>query len=126
MIMKQSGPVLPRFVSNLGMPTARLERLIARLIPVLRWLERGVRPRWTTPFQATKRLLGIVILMLSVTMLTPLPFGNLMPILVVVLLAFAFLERDGLLLTLALLGALTSLAMTAASLWGTIEAGLLL
>jgi hypothetical protein len=63
---------------------------------------------------------------LSVTMLTPLPFGNLMPILVVVLLAFAFLERDGLLLTLALLGALTSLAMTAASLWGTIEAGLLL
>jgi hypothetical protein len=126
MILARPAPVLPRFIAERRLSTARIARLVMRLVPVLRWLERAVRPRWTTPFETTKRVLGVVMLLLSATILTPIPFGHIMPILVIMLLAFAFLEGDGLLLCLALAGALASIAITVASLWGTIEAGLLL
>jgi hypothetical protein len=41
---------------------------------------------------------------------------------VIVLLSFAFLEEDGILLGIALAAALTSLAITAATVWGSVEA----
>ena len=43
------------------------------------------------------------------------------PVLVIVLLAFAFLEEDGVLLCIALAAALASLAITAAAVWGAVE-----
>lgn len=124
MMLARPGPVLPRFVAERRLSTARLARLIARLVPVLRWLERFVRPRWPTPFEATKRLVGLVILLLSGTLLAPIPFSQVPPLAVVMLLAFAFLEDDGLLLSVALAGAVLSVALTAAAVWGTVEAGL--
>lgn len=126
MIRARAGPVLPRVISERRVSTRRLARLIARLVPVLRWLERIVRPRWSTPFEATKRVIGFVILLLSATLLAPIPFSQVIPIAAVMLLAFAFLEGDGLLLCLALAASAVSIAITAAAIWGAIEAGMLL
>ena len=72
------------------------------------------------------RSFGIVMLLLGATLLAPIPFSHVIPALVVMLLAFAFLEEDGVLLYLALAAAVLSLAVTAAAVWGTIEASLLL
>ena len=72
-------------------------------------MERVVRPRWRTPFEATKRVLGLVILLLGATLLAPLPFSHIIPAVVVMLLAFAFLEEDGVLLCIALAAAVISL-----------------
>jgi hypothetical protein len=85
--------------------------------------ERIVRPRWRTPFEATKRVVGFVILLLGMTLLAPIPFSQIIPALVIMLLAFAFLEEDGVLLCLALTAAAVSLSMTAAAVWGAVEGG---
>ena len=123
MIRAHQGPVLPRFVATRRLSTRRLARLIGRIVPILRRMERFVHPRWATPFEATKRVVGFVILLLCPTLMVPLPFSHVIPALVIMLLAFAFLEEDGMLLCLALASAAISLVITAAAIWGTIEAG---
>jgi hypothetical protein len=65
---------------------------------VLCYLERFVRPRWSTPFQSTKRVLGVAVLLLSLGLFVPVPMSNIPPALTVLLVAFAYLEEDGMLL----------------------------
>jgi hypothetical protein len=126
MILARPAPVLPRFIIGRSVPTDRLSRLLKRVIPALSFLERVVRPRWRTPFEATKRVVGSVILLLGVTMLVPIPFSHVIPALVIMLLALAFLEEDGVLLCIALAAAMVSLSITAAAVWGVVAAGRLL
>jgi len=126
MMLGRSKPVLPRRILGRRLSTDRVARLLARVIPTLRRLERVVRPRWTTPFEATKRVVGFVVLLLGGTMLAPIPFSHVIPVFAIALLAFAFLEEDGILLAIALGAAAVSLAITTAAVWGTIEASMLL
>ncbi|WP_246526658.1 exopolysaccharide biosynthesis protein [Plastoroseomonas hellenica] len=117
MIMGRSGPSLPRRVSSRGVSTRQLAILVDRLVPVLRWLERLIRPRWATPFVATRRVVGAVVLLLGASLLVPLPLSNIPPALTIVLLAFAYLEEDGVLLCIALAVAVGLLAGAAAFAW---------
>jgi len=126
MMLGRQEPILPGRVARRRLSAPRLVRLLRRVIPILKRVERLVRPRWPTPFDMTKRLVGFVILLLCVTLLAPIPFSQVIPVLVIMALAFAYLEEDGVLLCLALVAALLSLAITAGAVWGTIEAGLLL
>ena len=91
------------------------------MAPRLAWVERLVRPRWPPPFETTKRLTGIVMLLLGLSMISPVPFSHVMPALVIMLLALAYLEEDGVALLVALAAALASLALTGATVWGTVE-----
>lgn len=120
MIGARPTPTLPQWIARRGLSKNRLARLIARLVPVLRTMELLVRPRWRTPFEVTKRVIGMVILLLGVSMFAPIPFSHVPAALVTMLLAFAFLEEDGLLLALALVAAAMSLAFTTAIVWGTV------
>lgn len=125
MIVGRREPLLPRQLAARHLSKPRLERIVARVIPVVRRLERIVRPRWAMPFEVTKRAVGFVILLLGGTLLAPVPFSNIIPALVIMLLAFAFMEEDGLLLCMALIAAMISLAITVGAVWGTIELGAL-
>jgi len=120
MMLARKGPVFPQFVARRRVPTLRMTRLVARIVPVLRRLERIIRPRWTTPFEATKRVVGFVLLLIGVTLLSPIPFSQVIPALVIVLLSFAYLEEDGIALCIALVAALATLAVTAATVWATV------
>lgn len=121
MILGRREPVLPRRLASCKISTARLESLLDRVIPVLRRLERIVRPRWDQFFEKAERIVGVVMLLLGATLLAPVPLSNIIPALVIMLLAFSLLEEDGILLCVALLAAMTSLAITAAAIWGAIE-----
>lgn len=121
MVLGHDQAVLPRVVTRRKVSVDSLARIIRYVTPRLAWVERLIRPRWATPFQTTKRLTGIVMLLLGLSILSPLPFSHVVPALVIMLLALAYLEEDGVVLLIALLGALASLAMTAATVWGTVE-----
>ena len=121
MILGHAAAVLPRRIARREVGVDRLARLIAVVVPRLRWVERLVRPRWPMPFQATKRLTGIVVLLVGATLITPVPFTQVVPALVIMLLALAYLEEDGVALLVALLAALGSLAVTGATVWGAVE-----
>jgi hypothetical protein len=113
--------VLPAVVARRRIGVERLARVIAVVTPRLQWVERLVRPRWPTSFRATRRATGVVMLLLGLTLVSPVPFGHVVPALVIMLLAVAYLEEDGVALLVALVAALCSLAMTGATLWGAVE-----
>lgn len=126
MLLGRAAPALPPLIARRPLSTRKLVRVLERLIPLLARMERVVRPRWRTPFEATKRVVGFVILLLGVTLLVPLPFSHIVPVLVIMLMAFAFIEEDGVLLSVSLVAAVLSLAISVASVWGTLAAGRLL
>jgi hypothetical protein len=122
MILARRAPVFPRRVATRRFETRRLARVVRRIVPVLRWLERFIRPRWTTPFEATKRVVGGVVMLLGASLLAPVPLSNVPPALTIALIAFAYLEEDGVLLCAALAAALAMLAVAAAVAWETMSA----
>ncbi len=121
MILARKAPYFPGVIARRRIPRAKLARMIARINPVLRRIERVVRPRWPTPFEATKRAVGFLVILLAATLLAPIPFSNIVPALVIVLLSFAYLEEDGIALCVALLAALVSLASAGAIVWAAIR-----
>ncbi len=121
MILGHEMAALPRLVARRKIGVNRMARVIRMVRPRLAWVERLIRPRWATPFQTTKRLTGIVMLPLGLTMISPVPFSHVVPALVIMFLALAYLEEDGIALLIALIAALASLAITAATLWGAVE-----
>lgn len=122
MIRGNHRPVFPHRVAERAFEARQLARLIRRVVPVLRWLERFIHPRWTTPFRATKRVVGGAVLVLGIGLLAPVPFSNVPPALMIGLIAFAYLEEDGVLLCAALAATLVMLAATAVIAWETLSA----
>jgi hypothetical protein len=44
---------------------------------MLRYLEKVTHPRWAIPHEATKRVVGVAVLMLSIALVAiPIPLGN--------------------------------------------------
>jgi hypothetical protein len=80
-----------------------------------------IHPRWPTPLEATKRLVGAVVVILNITlMFTPIPLSNVVPALVIALISLAYLEEDGLLLSIALLAAIVLVTFELAVVWETV------
>lgn len=121
MILGHETAVLPRWIARRQVGVEKLARVIGLIVPRLRWVERLIRPRWPMPFQATKRLTGIVMLLVGATLISPVPFTQVVPALVIMLLALAYLEEDGIAQLVALVAALASLAVTGATVWGAVE-----
>jgi hypothetical protein len=91
-------------------------------VPLLKYIEKIVYPRWYTPFEPTKRLLGVIVMILSATVVfTPIPLSNVVPALVIALIALSYLEEDGVLLSIALLAAVVVLAIALTAVWETIR-----
>jgi hypothetical protein len=111
-------PVFPRRIANHELPTRHLADLIQRCLPGLRYLETIIHPRWHAALGPTKRIAGLAIMLLSATLVvSPIPFSNVVPALVVVLISIAYLEEDGILLSIALLVALVVLAAAMMAVW---------
>jgi len=118
MIAGNPAPVFPRRIATRSLPTKRLAAVVQRSVPVLRYLEKVVHPRWHTPLEATKRLVGIVVVVLSATLVfIPIPLSNVVPALVIALISLAYLEEDGVLLSIALLAAVIVLTVATAAVW---------
>jgi hypothetical protein len=119
MITGKAAPVFPRRIAAHPLPARYLAAVLQRSVPVLEYLEHVVHPRWHTPVEVTKRTVGAVVFMLSVTLVfIPLPLSNVVPALVIALLSLAYLEEDGVLLLIALLTAVITLSAAAAAVWG--------
>jgi hypothetical protein len=121
MMLGHEAAVLPSLVARREVDVGRLARVISIITPRLAWVERLIRPRWPAPFETAKRLTGIMMLLVGLTMIVPVPFGHVVPALVIMLLAVAYLEEDGLALLIALLAAFVSLGITGVTVWGAVE-----
>src|SRR5256886_11320888 len=121
LIVGRAEPVFPHFIMTRRLPTKRLLRLGDRAIHVLKYLEKAVHPRWPMTFEVAKRAVGVMVLLLTVVLLlTPVPLSNVAPAMVISLISLAYVEEDGLLLSVALLAAITLIGIASAAVWGTI------
>jgi len=119
--------VFPRFITARSLPTRYLFRLGERAIPVLRYLEKAVHPRWPMAFETAKRFVGLAVLLLAAILLvTPVPLSNVAPAIVIALISLAYIEEDGLLLSFALLAAVAMIGAASAAVWGTIASAILI
>jgi hypothetical protein len=118
MIAGKPAPAFPRRIATRPLPTRHFVAVVQRSIPVLRYLEKMVHPRWHTPPETTKRLVGAVVVMLSATLVfIPIPLSNVVPALVIALISLAYLEEDGVLLSIAVLAAFIVLTVATAVVW---------
>ena len=126
LIAGRSEPVFPHFITTRRLPTRHLLRLGGRAIHVLKYLEKVVHPRWPMTFEAAKRAVGVMVLLLTaVLLLTPVPLSNVAPAIVISLISLAYVEEDGLLLSVALLAAIILIGIASAAVWGTIVGAIL-
>ena len=118
MLFGRAAPIFPRSIAMRPMPTRHLAALLQRAVPLLRHLEKLIHPRWPDLLESAKRLVGIVVVMLSLAVvLAPIPLSNVVPALLIALISLAYLEEDGLVLSIALVAALVMLGLAAATVW---------
>lgn len=118
MILGCAEPTFPTWIANWSIKKSHLRPVLVRAIPLLEWLEKIVHPRFEAPANLTKRLVGAVILLLTIRLLvTPIPMSNIPPSIIIALISLAYLEQDGLLLLSAVLAACVLLGIDLSILW---------
>jgi hypothetical protein len=113
----RSTPWFPQRFDQRGVTKGEITKLIAKLLPWERRIERVLKPRLTAlTNHRGARAIGIVCLLLSVILWLPIPLGNHAPAITMTLFATALIYRDGLLVMLGALATLASLALVSVTL----------
>jgi hypothetical protein len=78
------------------MPRASFEAVLRRSLPYLERAEAVLRPRLTPLLSWTgERLIGLALLVLTVVLTLPIPFGNWLPAFSIAIVGLALAEKDG-------------------------------
>ncbi len=103
MLLGMAAPWMPRRWRNSGIRRERFVAFEARMRPWLLRIERLSRPRLAALFTkfAGNAVTGLLLLALGILLSLPIPLTNYPIGLLIVLYAFALIERDGFLLVLA-------------------------
>ncbi|SCB60736.1 Uncharacterized conserved protein [Rhizobium aethiopicum] len=110
---------LPAVVRNRRVSYATLDLVVGHAVPVIARVEKVVRAGRLEAFTGTKvqMLLGIPVFLLAVVIALPIPFGNILPVFSLVVLAVALMERDGLVTLIGLLLTAATIGVTVALLY---------
>ena len=111
-------PWLPKFIADRSLARRDFAALIDRMEPWLAWSERFLKPRlnWLVHEKA-ERLIGLVALLLSVILILPIPFGNMLPALAICLFALGLMEHDGVWVIAGMVVSVAATSVVAAVLW---------
>ncbi len=106
---------LPNFLGKRSIEHQAFARIVTRALPWIEWVERLAHPRfWVLSRRAADLTVGIACLVMAIFMFLPIPFGNTLPALSVIMLALSLGERDGLWLVGGFIVSLASFAVVAA------------
>ncbi|HSC67925.1 MAG TPA: exopolysaccharide biosynthesis protein [Cellvibrio sp.] len=87
---------LPNWIADSSLATADFQKLIVKVAPWLRRIEKLMKPRisFLTHGNA-ERWLGAFCVLLAFLLVLPIPLGNLLPALGILFVALGLIERDG-------------------------------
>ncbi len=103
MMLGHSKLSFPNWMATRELPRRPVDAVVRRAIPILACVETAIYPRLATPPEATKRLVGLAIFILTLRLLlAPFPLSNILPAVLIAFISLAYLERDGLLLIVGL------------------------
>ncbi|HRH19537.1 MAG TPA: exopolysaccharide biosynthesis protein [Brevundimonas sp.] len=107
--LQRQSPSLPGWILRRSVSRRSFSAGLAHLIRGVRALERLSRPRWPAATSPVMRsVIGLICVALAVMLALPIPFGDLLPAITIIVLAFGLMQRDGLVVGLGLLGATAS------------------
>lgn len=114
---------LPGFIANRSLLRANLLALLTRAAPYLERVERVLHPRLAhLTAEPAQRLIGGIGVLLSVLVMLPIPFGNFLPALAILIAALGLLGRDGLFILVATVIAISAVVVLIAVYWAVIAA----
>ena len=127
LMLGQRRPWLPGFLRRRSLARSSFESLVGRLVPRLVRLEAMIRPR-LLPLTGGwgKRLIGAVGVVLAAIVFLPVPFGNSLPGLALVLMALGLLSRDGIAVVVGGLVGVVGLAVVSGFVYGAALAAMAL
>ncbi|HYF06617.1 MAG TPA: exopolysaccharide biosynthesis protein [Acetobacteraceae bacterium] len=122
MLLGREAVTLPGFIARRSLTAAQVEALVRRSVPVLRRAERHLRPRLGGLARAG-RLPALLVLLHGVLIVLPIPLGNTLPGLAVILIALGLLVRDGAAVAAGLVVSVAAVAFAAVMVGAVVWAG---
>jgi hypothetical protein len=119
MMFGRTGPTFPAFLSKREFDFSRFRRFTVRVRPALIAIERVTKPRLSARRDATDRLVGILVFVLALTAMWPLPLVNVIPGVLIAVVAIAYLQEDGALLLAVAVPAIAWIASFAWTVWAS-------
>jgi hypothetical protein len=120
-------PWFPHWLTRQSVSRENFETVVARTLPYLERAERWLRPRLTALTSWTgERLIGLGLLLLTVVLALPIPFGNWLPAFAICIVGLAIVEKDGLAVLIGLAVGAFSLVVAGAVVIGLLHAFFLL
>lgn len=114
---------LPSLLRSRRIPASAFAALQRYADPIVRRIERVIRPgrmrALTGP--ALPYVLAIPVFALAVAIALPIPFGNIVPVVAICVMAIGLIERDGLMILVGLLLTLLAMSLTAALFHGAVS-----
>jgi hypothetical protein len=117
MMLGRSAPSFPHALSKRPLDFKRFKTFTRCIRPLLQAIESVSRPRWNAHRDVADRLVGFAVFLLALLAGWPLPLVNVLPGIVVVLIAIAYLQDDGLLLFVAGTAAILTILGLAWTVW---------
>ena len=108
LVIRGADPPVPEWVRRRSLPRKKVQNAIRRTRPVVRWLDRVVRPRWHH-LASAGRLQGTICILMALLLAIPIPGLNLVAAAAVAGVGLGILQRDGLVVAMA--GGLAFLAL---------------
>ena len=98
--MKQAR--LPKFILDRQLPPEGVRTALLSFVPKVQAVEKYIRPRWQfTEAPVVDCINGLVLAALGCVIALPVPFTNLIPAVVIIIMGLGLLERDGLMQVVA-------------------------
>lgn len=107
-------PWFPKWIANRSIKRKDFEKGVNIVLRYLARFEKIIRPRWklmTTPI--AERLLSILFFLLACVIVLPIPFGNFLPAIALVIISLGLIEGDGLVIVVGIITACLVLAVMA-------------
>jgi hypothetical protein len=116
-------PWLPAVITRRSIARATLASVLNRAQPWLIWAERFLHPRLTVlTGPSAEKLIAVLMVLMSVAVLLPIPFGNMLPSLVIIFLSLGLMEEDGAWVMGGFVTMLAGIVIFATVLWGLFTA----
>jgi hypothetical protein len=108
-------PFLTRGMRHRQISTDRFRKILHRAEPWIAHYEKLTRPRfWPLSQKTAEKIIAAAIVLMGAVLVLPIPFGNFLPGIAVVLMSMGLIARDGLWTLAGLAFALAALAITVA------------
>ncbi|MHA1539659.1 MAG: exopolysaccharide biosynthesis protein [Alphaproteobacteria bacterium] len=114
LILNYPEPILPRFIAHKEIPFKPFAKILRRLLRTVRKTERLLKPRWPMlSDNRSRKVISLLLIILSLSMMLPIPLGNPPPAIALMILSAGLIERDGICITIGLIASIVALVIIA-------------